>query len=94
MTHNENDLEARRRSPGWLRAFSGPELHGLALRLRRKFWHGETSSKEDWLLDCAISELEYRHRRGVRTPGSSVCCCELCLGPFPLAEPLFDPEGF
>jgi len=80
----DNDLNVRRRSPGWLRAFEDRPLHGLALRLRAKFWQGTSTSKEDWLLDMAISELEYRHRKAIRTPGERACCCELCLGPFPL----------
>lgn len=65
----------------WVRALEDRALHGLALRLRRKFWEGDSTSAEDWLLDRCISELEYRSRRAARN-GTAGCFCEMCQGPF------------
>lgn len=78
---------ARRRSPGWVRALPLSGVHGLALKLRRKFWEGESTSREDWLLEGVLSELEYRHRAALRRGPERPCCCELCLGPFFDEEP-------
>jgi hypothetical protein len=75
--------ETRRRSPGWVRARDGREVHALAFRLRYRFWTGVSSAAEDWLLDAVISELEYRHRRALRYDPRSACCCEFCVEPFP-----------
>jgi hypothetical protein len=75
-------LEARRRSPGWVRDLTRDQLHGLALSLRRRWWEGVASSHEEWLLDACCSELEYRRRNGLRRGDAKVCSCELCLPPF------------
>lgn len=74
----------RRRSPGWIRAYSSTSLHGLALRLMNLRTSEDLSDAQEWLWDAVISELEYRRRRA---RGSlQACSCMLCIPPFP------DPE--
>lgn len=84
-----DDLETRRRAPYWVRSFSDIALHRLAGKLHRDLTYGEgLTSKEDWLLEISINELEYRSRRD-RRAGIKPCSCEYCCGPFDL----FDIDG-
>lgn len=85
--HPDAHHNARRRSPGWVRALPLSDCHALALKLRSKFWAGESTSAEDWLFAGVVSELEYRHRQALRKGPERPCCCELCLGPFDAEEP-------
>lgn len=73
------DTPHRRRSPGWVRDLSQTQLHALAGRLCRLYRTEGLSEQQDWLLDCCISELEYRQRR---TSVWLRCTCELCMSPF------------
>jgi hypothetical protein len=79
---DDHRYHLRRRSPGWVRVLDDAACHGLALKLRRRFWEGKSTSAEDWLLDQVISELEYRRRKATREQARWACCCELCLPPF------------
>jgi hypothetical protein len=55
-------------------------LHGLAGRLCRDFEDDALSYEQEWLLGCALSELEYRRRRALRTHHVlQACHCWLCL---------------
>lgn len=71
----------RRRSPGWVRAYSSPALHGLALKLMRMRTSEGISDAQEWLWDAVVSELEYRRRRALGTV--QACSCMLCIPPFP-----------
>lgn len=71
----------RRRSPGWVRAYSSPSLHGLALKLMRMRTSEHLSDAQEWLWDAVISELEYRRRRDYGR--LQACSCMLCIPPFP-----------
>lgn len=75
-----NDDLTRRRSPGWVRAYSSPALHGLALRLMNLRRGENLSDAQEWLWDAVISELEYRRRRALGTV--KACSCMLCVPPF------------
>lgn len=76
----DDDLEVRRRSPGWVRAMSERNLHSLAGRLLRDFASDGLSARQDWLLSAALSELEYRRRRWYRWGDlTSACHCWMCL---------------
>lgn len=81
-------LVHRRRSPGWVRSMSSRELHGLAGRLQREFTEDRLSARQEWLLDAALSELEYRHRS--TTSALDRCWCWFCR---PLTEWSLDDGG-
>lgn len=70
----------RRRSPGWVRAYSSPALHGLALRLMKMGQAKDLSDGQEWLWGAVVSELEYRRRRDLGTVRA--CSCMLCIPPF------------
>lgn len=98
---NDDDLQARRRSPAWVRVMSDSQLHGLAGKLAREERFGRMTSRQSHLLDSVISELEYRVRRDLRANMRS-CTCEYCISPFVEgaaeelrgpAIPLADPDG-
>jgi len=76
----EPNPATRRRSPGWIRAYSSPALHGLALRLMKMGTTTDLSESQEWLWRAVISELEYRWRT---TSGLQRCSCMLCVPPFP-----------
>jgi len=78
----DDSPEARRRSPGWVRAMTDRQVHGLALRLRREGQRADLTAQQEWLWRCCISELEYRRRRALRAGRGKVCSCELCVAPF------------
>lgn len=71
----------RRRSPGWIRAYSSRSLHGLAMRLMNLRSGEDLSDAQEWLWDAVISELEYRRRRDLGRVRA--CSCMLCVPPFP-----------
>ena len=75
----ENEA-TRRRSPGWVRAYASPALHGLALKLMRLGEREDLSDAQEWLWSAVVSELEYR-RRTERNPWLK-CSCMLCIPPF------------
>jgi len=75
------DSPLRRRSPGWVRAFSDRALHGLLFKMERDRQHQDLTAAQEWLWDAGISELEYR-RRNTRPIWQS-CSCRLCVPPFP-----------
>ena len=74
----------RRRAPQWVRAFSGPALHGLLGRFDRMRTTEDLSDAQEWLYDAAVSELEYRRRR--TRPMWRACSCRYCIPPFPDLE--------
>lgn len=76
------DLQTRRRAPGWVRAYSDTALHGLAGKLDRTLRYEDASPRQEWLLDMTINELEYRARRD-RRDGMRECTCKFCASPFP-----------
>jgi len=76
----EDSAEARRMSPGWVRALPREQLHGLTGRLVRLWQLGEITDRQDWLLDCCFSELEYRQRH---PEVWARCSCQWCTSPFP-----------
>lgn len=78
MQHTE--LLRRRRSPGWVRALTRPQLHALAVRLQRLYHDQLLSPSQEWLLDACLSELEYRHRSSKALLDR--CWCQLCFTPF------------
>lgn len=71
----------RRRSPGWVRAFSSPSLHGLLGKFDRMRQSSDLSEQQEWLYDACVSELEYRRR--VTRPIWKCCSCRYCVPPFP-----------
>ncbi len=77
-------LQTRRRSPGWIRAYSTASLHGLVGRLHRQRTGENLSDAQEWLWDACLSELEYRWRREPRVLRR--CSCMFCVPPFPEAE--------
>lgn len=70
----------RRRSPGWVRAMSDRDVHGLAFKLEREWQQGRTTDAQEWLWGACISELEYRRRHSLRPAWA--CACRLCIPPF------------
>lgn len=74
-------MAIRRTAPGWVRSMDQVSLHGLAGKLRREWWAGEASQRQDWLLEQVLAELEWRSARPGR--GFRRCVCELCMPPFP-----------
>lgn len=91
MATPESAPEARRRSPGWVRALESRNLHALAFRLRWEYQDRGLSGPQEWLLDACISELEYRRRRALRCHSWSVCSCELCV---PATDQVVGLEGY
>lgn len=70
----------RRRSPGWVRALSDREVHGIAFRLERLWQQGKTTDRQEWLWHALISELEWRRAHHPRPAWA--CACRLCIPPF------------
>lgn len=69
----------RRRSPGYVRAWSDGTLHGVAWRLQRDFCAEALTPAQDWLLSCVLDELGYRRREAQRARGLLTACqCRLC----------------
>jgi hypothetical protein len=56
-------------------------LHQLALRFIRQYQEGRISPAQTWLMDCCISELEYRARDARKYSWKAPCRCELCARP-------------
>ena len=73
--------QARRRSPGWVRALSDRDVHAIAGRFARQRVSADLTERQEWLWDACISELEYRRR--TTRPLWRSCSCYLCVPPFP-----------
>lgn len=71
-------LVLRRRSPKRVREMDQRNLHALCHSLIRQFHTQKVSDAQIWLMDCCISELEYRARRARRRGWAWPCRCELC----------------
>lgn len=73
-------LPTRRRSPLWLRETTTQDLHAIAGSFDRRRISEDLSSRQEWLYDAVISELEYRRR--VTRPIWRSCSCRYCVPPF------------
>lgn len=85
----------RRRSPAWLRDLPDRQVHGIAGRLALLRPNGLTS-RQEWLWDACISELEYRRRHHTRNGTVlAACSCWLCIPTDYILDPgdLDVPEG-
>lgn len=72
---------ARRRSPAYVRQWSSPALHAVAMKMNRQRTGEDLTDAQEWLYDAIVSELEYRRRRA--RPMWRACSCMLCIPPFP-----------
>lgn len=71
---------ARRRSPGYVRAWSSPAIHGVVAKMNRQRMSADLSDAQEWLWEACISELEYRRR--TTRPAWRACACQFCFDPF------------
>lgn len=73
-------LRRGRCAPHWVRALSDRDLHGIAGRFVRLQREQDLTPGQEWLLEMAFADLEYRRRR--TRPAWKACSCQFCLPPF------------
>jgi hypothetical protein len=73
----DNEPDARRRSPRYVRKMTDRQVHQLCGRLMGKATRGPITLPQEWLLSACFSELEFRARRDLRA-GITPCSCAWC----------------